>query len=86
MPGRDVMSWHGCANMCRMNDAERAEAGRKAVRAYRRSKTALDRDRAALRTFILTSAADGKGPAEITRLIDHEYDVAHVSRIIHGKA
>lgn len=59
---------------------------RTAVRSYRRAKKTQDRARLTLREAITTAASEGKGPAEITRLIDHEYDVAHVSRIIHGKA
>lgn len=55
------------------------------VRAFRRATAAQERARLALRDAITSASAAGKGPAEITRLIDHEYDVAHVSRIIHGK-
>lgn len=59
---------------------------RRAVRSFRRASAAHERARRALREAIAEASSSGKGPAEITRLIDHEYDVAHVSRIIHGKA
>lgn len=59
---------------------------RKRVRAFRRANAAQERARLSLREAITEASASGKGPAEITRLIDHEYDVAHVSRIINGKA
>jgi hypothetical protein len=59
---------------------------RKAVTAFRRANATQERARKGLHEAIKEAKAEGKGPAEITRLIDHEYDVAHVSRIIHGKA
>lgn len=59
---------------------------RSAGRAYGRAKREREEARVRLSESIRRAASDGKGPAEITRLIDHEYDVAHVSRIIHGKA
>lgn len=58
----------------------------KAVRAYRRANAAQERARLDLRQAILDEAAAGKGPAQITRTIDHEYTDKHVSRIINGKA
>ncbi|WP_141576171.1 hypothetical protein [Actinomadura sp. WMMA1423] len=54
---------------------------KKAVRGYRRATQA----RIELHEAIKAAAAGGKTPKQITFLIDHEYDVAHVSRIIHGK-
>lgn len=71
-----------------MSDVESPVEGelRRAVRSFRRASAAQERARLALREAIAEASAKGKGPAEITRLIDHEYDVAHVSRIIHGKA
>lgn len=68
-----------------MSDAT-ADELRAAVRAYRRANAAQERARLALRQAILDEAAAGKGPAEITRAIDHEYTEKHVSRIILGKA
>lgn len=59
---------------------------RQALRAFRRANAAQEKARLELRAAIKEARQAGKGPAEITRLIDHEYDVAHVSRIIHGKA
>jgi hypothetical protein len=68
-----------------MSDAT-VEGLRTAVRAYRRASAAQERARLTLRQAILDEAAAGRGPAEITRLIDHEYTEKHVSRIILGKA
>lgn len=59
---------------------------RATLRAFRRANAAQDKARLALRQAILDAAADGKGPAEITRTIEHEYTEKHVSRIINGKA
>jgi polyisoprenoid-binding protein YceI len=57
-----------------------------AVRAFRRSKMAHERDRLELREAILDASKGGKGTTEITKLIDREYTEAHVSRMINGKA
>lgn len=59
---------------------------RRTLRAFRRANAAQEKARLEFREAIKAAREAGKGPAEITRLIDHEYDVAHVSRIIHGKA
>ena len=59
---------------------------RRTQRKFRRTKQIREKARLALRMVSASAAREGLGPAEITRLIDHEYDVAHVSRIIHGKA
>lgn len=68
-------------NMRGVSDDVEAQL-RAAVRRYRRIKDA----RQELRQAILDAAQAGKGTSEITKLIDHEYTEAHVSRIIHGKA
>lgn len=62
------------------------DALRRAVRAKRRADAAQEKARLDLRQAILSKHAEGKGPAEITKLIDHEYTEKHVSRIINGKA
>ena len=69
------------ANMRGVRDDVEARL-KTAVRKYRRIKDA----RQELREAILAAAQDGVGTSEITKLIDHEYTEAHVSRIIHGKA
>lgn len=86
MPGRDVMTWP-CQHVAVTTPEEDPVAARlrKAVKAFRRSKAAHERDRQELRDAIL-AAAGKKGTTEITKLIDREYTEAHVSRIIHGKA
>ena len=67
-------------------EAEMTAELRKAARADKRAEAAKERTRLALREVILKCAEQGMGPAAITRSIEHRYDVAHVSRIIHGKA
>lgn len=54
---------------------------KKALRRYRQLKPAREE----LHEAIKAMAAEGKRPKEITFLIDHEYDVNHVSRIINGR-
>lgn len=76
------------ATMCLVETPESPveERLRQTLRAFRRANSAQEKARLEFRDAIKAAKAAGKGPAEITRLIDHEYDVAHVSRIIHGKA
>lgn len=74
------------ANMCDVKDAARAARLRKKARAFRRAKAALEEKRLDLREEILDAAAAKERPADIIREIEHTYDVAHVSRMIHGKA
>ncbi len=86
MTRRDVML-KPCQHVAVATEEEDPVATRlrKAVRAYRRSSAAQERDRLELRAAIVDAAAT-KGTTEITKLIDREYTEAHVSRMIHGKA
>lgn len=71
--------------MTHVSEAEDVEARlKRAVRNYRRFKSAREELHEAIRAAAAASPEVKKGPKEITFLIDHEYDVAHVSRIIHG--
>jgi hypothetical protein len=76
------------ATMCLVETPESPveERLRQTLRTFRRANAAQEKARLEFRAAIKAAREAGKGPAEITRLIDHEYDVAHVSRIIHGKA
>lgn len=87
MTRRDVML-KPCQHVAVATEEEDPVATRlrKAVRAFRRSSSAQERDRKELREAILAAASAGKGTTEITKLIDREYTEAHVSRVIHGKA
>lgn len=58
---------------------------KQAVRNHRRAVQRADAARQELHDAIKAAAATDKGPKEITFLIEHEYDVNHVSRIIRGK-
>lgn len=85
----DVTSWVGHANMWRVTEEEKAEmtaALRKAARANKRANAAAERSRLELRELILRASAAGMGTADITKAIEHRYDAAHVSRMVHGKA
>lgn len=59
---------------------------KKAARANRRANDTAERTRMQLRELILKAAAGGMGTADITKAIEHRYDAAHVSRMVHGKA
>ena len=85
----EVTSRVGHANMWRVTEEEKAEmtaALRKAARANKRATAAAEKTRLELRELILKAAAGGIGSADITKAIEHRYDAAHVSRMIHGKA
>lgn len=83
-----MTTWLARATMCPVESPESPveELLRKKLRAFRRANAAQEKARQEFREAIKDARAAGKGPAEITRLIDHEYDVAHVSRIVNGKA
>ena len=54
----------------------------KASRTFGRTKLAHERAREALGTLIEQATADGIGPAEITRLIEHRLTEKTVARVI----
>lgn len=59
---------------------------KKAAQSYARALRRRNAARRALGLAILGAAAEGRGTSEITKLIDHEYTEAHVSRMVNGKA
>jgi hypothetical protein len=75
--------------MWRVNDEEKAAMTadlKKAARANLRALDTAERTRLKLRELILQASANGMRPSDITKAIEHRYDAAHISRMIHGKA